>query len=111
MYLHLYLPLSWGCFPLLGTPLPFCADTAAGVRLSQLSAHFPSWFRSLGLRKLMTCKLPSRVQLDIEYEVIPEPLHDAAMAMSAPKWAADMVASRLCPSTCLDSHPVLEEHS
>ena len=55
----------------------------------------------------MTCKLLSCVELEIEYEVIPEPSLDAAMVMSAPKWVADVVASWLCPSMCLDSHPVL----
>lgn len=48
------------------------ANTAAGACLSvclwHLSAHFNFMFRSPGLEKLMTCKLLSNVELEIEGE-------------------------------------------
>lgn len=62
-------------------------------------------FRSSGLEMLMTCKLLSNIELEIErQEGFLSTCTDLLMEMSAPKWIAEIVVSPLFSFPFLDSH-------
>lgn len=86
MYLHLSLPLFWGRFPFPRAQSCRCSSVCRpSVCLSHLSARFHFAFRGQGLGKLMTCKLLSSGELEIEWQRIPGPRTDAAVESAAPK--------------------------
>ena len=88
-----------------GTPLLPHGHTAVTVCLSYLSAQFNFMFRSSGLEMLMTCKLLSNIELEIErQEGFLSTCTDLLMEMSAPKWIAEIVVSPLFSFPFLDSH-------